>query len=107
MHYTAFCYARIYLDRVVNISWVLNVAQFQIWQVSEYAKVTQGSKYATKSEQDVNMLEYVWNCDNRQGSEYVLYYAQCDVTLPINEYLLRNRPIQNLVKDLRWATLEK
>ena len=43
-----FEYARTYLDRVLNISRVLNMpAGFRMWQVSEYATVTQGSKYAT------------------------------------------------------------
>ena len=35
------------LDGVLNISWVLNMAVFRIWQGSEYSRVTQGSKYAT------------------------------------------------------------
>ena len=39
-------YAGIWLDRVLNISWVLNMPGFWIWQGSEYAIVTQGSKYA-------------------------------------------------------------
>ena len=40
-------YARIDFVRVLNISWVLNMPGFWIWQGSEYARVTQGSKYAT------------------------------------------------------------
>ena len=40
-------YARICLDGVLNISWVINMLGFLIWQSFEYAKVTQGSKYAT------------------------------------------------------------
>ena len=46
-------------------------------QNSEYARVIQGFKYATKwlnmSEKDVNIPEYVWIFDNRQGSEYLSY----------------------------------
>ena len=37
-------YVRICLDRVLNISQVLNMPGFSIWQGSEYA-VTQGSTY--------------------------------------------------------------
>ena len=40
-------YARLCLDRVLNISWVLNTPGFWIWQGSEYTRVTLGSKYAT------------------------------------------------------------
>ena len=40
-------YARICLDRVLNISWVLNMPGLWIWQGSEYVRVTQGSKYVT------------------------------------------------------------
>ena len=42
----AFCRAlnvRIYLSRVLNISRVLNMPGFRIWEGSEYAKVTQKS----------------------------------------------------------------
>ena len=35
------------LGRVLNMSWVLNVPGFRIWQGSEYARVTKGSKYST------------------------------------------------------------
>ena len=63
------------LDRVLNISWILNMPGFSIWQGYEYARITQGSKYATVwlniSEQEVNMPEYVWMFDNRQDSEYL------------------------------------
>ena len=45
--------------------------------------------------------------DNRNDSEYVSYSTWHKVTLLINEYLLRDRPIQNLVEDLRWSALEK
>ena len=48
---------------VLNITWVLNIPGFWIWQDFEYTKVTQGFKYATiwlnKSESDVNMPEYL------------------------------------------------
>ena len=53
------------------------------------------------------MPEYVWIYDNRQDSEYVSYNTQSEVTLPVNEYLLRDRSIQDLVKDLRWSALER
>ena len=69
-------YAKICLDRVLNIPWVLNMPGFWIWKGSEYARVTQRSKYATKwlnmSEQDVNIPEYVWIFNHRESSEYVL-----------------------------------
>ena len=38
-----FEYTRICLDRVLNISWVLNMPGFWIRQGSEYARVTQNS----------------------------------------------------------------
>lgn len=37
-------YAKICLDRALNISWVLNLPGFQIWKGSECAKITQASK---------------------------------------------------------------
>ena len=40
-------YATICLDRVLNIFWVLNMPEFWIRQGSEYARSTQGYKYAT------------------------------------------------------------
>ena len=49
------------------------------------------------------MPEYVCMYDNRQGSEYVLYNTQREVTLQINDYLLTDGRIQNLVKDLRQS----
>ena len=39
-------YVRICFNRVLNIPWVLNMPGFWIWQCSEYANVTQSSKYA-------------------------------------------------------------
>ena len=47
------------------------------------------------------MYEYVRIYDNRQGAEYVSYNTQSEVTLQVNDYLSRDRRIQNLVKDLR------
>ena len=51
---------------------------------SEYAGVIQSSKYATiwlnMSEYEVNIAEYVWIYDNRQGSEYVSYNTYHKVT---------------------------
>ena len=48
---------------------------FWIWKGSEYARITQGSKYATiwpsMSEQNLNMPGYVRIFNNRQGSEYL------------------------------------
>ena len=56
-------YARICLDRVLNISWVLNMPGFWIWESSKYGRATQGgSKYATMW---LNMFvgrEYAWMC---------------------------------------------
>ena len=69
-------YARICLDRVLNISWVLNIRGFWIWQGSEYPKNTQGSKYATiwldMPEQEVNMPEYVEIYDGTLGCKMEL-----------------------------------
>ena len=48
--YTCSEYVRKCLDRVLNISWVLNMPGFWTWQGSESTRVTQGSKYATISE---------------------------------------------------------
>ena len=77
-----------------------------MWQGSEYGNVTQGSKYATillnMSGQDVidaNMPEHVRIQDNRQGSEYVSDNIQKEVTLQVNEHLLReaySEPIQKI-----------
>ena len=53
------------------------------------------------------MLEYVWIYVNGQGSEYISYNTQSEVTLQVNEYLLRDRRIQNPDKDLKWNALEK
>ena len=53
------------------------------------------------------MPVYVWIYNNRQGSEYISYNTYREVTLEVNEYLLRDRRIQNPVKDLRWSALEK
>ena len=53
-------------------------------------RITKGSKYATiwlnMSEQDVNMPEYVWIFNNRQGSEYVSCNTKCEITLKVTEY---------------------
>ena len=69
--------ARICLDRVLNISWVLNMLGSWKWQDSEHVRVTQGFKYVTiwlnMSELDLNMPEYVWIYDNIQGFKYVSY----------------------------------
>ena len=37
----------------------------------------------------LNMAEYVWIYDNKQGYEYVSYNTWCEVTLQV-EYLLRD-----------------
>ena len=37
-------YAKICLDRVLNIILVANMSEFWTWQGSEYARVAQGSK---------------------------------------------------------------
>ena len=68
---------------------VLNILVLWIWKCSEYARVTQSSKYTTILlnifEWDVNMLEYVWIYDNRHDFEF----------------LLKDECIQNPVNDLR------
>ena len=82
-----------------------------MWQGCEYARVTQGSKYAkiwlNMSEQDLNMPEYVGIYNNKQGSEYVSYDTQRKVTQQVNQYLLRDGRIQNPFKGIRQSALEK
>ena len=41
----------------------------------------------------VNMPEYFWIYDNKQGSEYVSDNTQREVTLEVHECLLRNTHI--------------
>ena len=88
-------YARICLYRVLNVSYVLNMPEFWVWQGSEYARVTQGSKYGwicpNRTWICLNMSEftgigrvlnmchkidsmYVW-----EGSEYVLDFKYLTV----------------------------
>ena len=50
-------YARICLERVLNISWVLNIPGFWIGQGSEYVRITQGATYDTTW---LNISEYAW-----------------------------------------------
>ena len=38
---------------------------------------------------------------------HTVHSHSCEVTLQVDEYLLRDRYIQNQVKDLRWSALEK
>ena len=59
------------------------------------------------SEKGISMSEYVWTYNNGQSCEYVSYNIYQEVTLQVNEYLLRDGRIQNPVRDLRWSTLEK
>ena len=42
-----------------------------------------------------------------QGSEYASYNTLREVTLQVDEYLLRDWCIQNLFKDLRQIAREK
>ena len=67
-------YARICLERILNISCVLNIPGFWIWKGSEYASITQGSKYATIW---LNMSEF---------SEYISCNTKCEVNLKVNEH---------------------
>ena len=53
------------------------------------------------------MPKYVLIYNNRQGSEYISYNTQREVTLQVNKCLLRDGRIQNPVKDLRQNALEK
>ena len=59
-------YARIYLDRALNTSRVLNMPGIAIWQGSKYTTI-----WLDMSELDVNMPAYVSIYDNRQVSENV------------------------------------
>ena len=47
------------------------------------------------------MPDYVQIYDNRQGSEYISQNTQREVIRQVNEYLLRDEPIQNAAKDRR------
>ena len=47
------------------------------------------------------MAEYVLIYNNKKDSEYLLYHTLCEVNLQVNEYLLRDKRIQNPFKDLR------
>ena len=42
-----------------------------------------------------------------KSSEYITYNTQREVTVKSNEYLLRNEPVVNPAKDLRYSALEK
>ena len=55
----------------------------------------------------LNMWQYAWICLNLRGSEYVSYNTKREVTLEVNENLLRERHIQKPVKYLGWSALEK
>ena len=43
----------------------------------------------------MNIPEYLSIYNNRQGSPYVSYNPEREVTLQVNEYLLTDRRIQN------------
>ena len=62
--------------RVLNMSLVLNMPGFWIYQSSEYARVTHGSKYAGIIPEYawicLNMPEYAWICLNLP--EWLLIY---------------------------------
>ena len=86
--------------------------EFWIKQGSEYARVTQGSKYARTwvyvSKKDVNMPEYIWIYVNIQSSEYGSFLNMLNtvdtalqVTLQVNEDLLRDEPIQNSAEGIK------
>ena len=53
------------------------------------------------------MPDYVSIYNNRQGSENLSYNTYREITLQVNEYLLRDKHIQNPTKDLRFSALEK
>ena len=55
----------------------------------------------------MNIPEYVWIFNNRQGFEYLSYNTYREVALQVVEYLLRDTRIQNPVKDLLSNALEK
>ena len=71
---------------------------FWIWQGSQYVRNTQGSKYATicLSISEFTMLDSFLNMS------YAIHSARS-----LTEYLLRNRRIQNPVRDLRWSAMGK
>ena len=100
------CSSSLYL--VLNTSWVLNMPGLSIRQSSEYVGVTHGSKYATvwlkMSEQNVNMPEYAWIFDSRQGSEYVY---TINSARSLHTLMSIYWEILNQVRDLRWSAFEK
>ena len=79
---------------------ILNMSEFWLWQVSDasYSRFWICYNMAEYVSILVNMPEYVWIYDNRQDSEYAPYSAWVEVTLKVNQYLLRDRHIQNPVK---------
>ena len=88
---------------------VFNILAFWIWKCSEYARVTQSSKYTTILlnifEWDVNMPEYVWIYNNRHDFEYASYKIWLEVILQVNKFSLKDECIQNPVNDLRHLWL--
>ena len=59
------------------------------------------------SEQNKTMPTYIQICGNSQSSGYDLYNTQHEVTVQVNEYLIREERIQNLANELRLSALEK
>ena len=100
-------YVRICFDRVLNISWVLNMAGFWIWNMQELHRARNMSQHSliclNRTWIYLNMSEFLI----LDGSEHSTYNARYEVTLQINEYLLRDTRSQNQDNDLRWSALEK
>ena len=51
--------------------------------------------------------DYVSIYDNKQGSENLSYNTYREMTLQVNEYVLQDKHISNLTKDIRFSALEK
>ena len=74
---------------------VLWIFHNMAWQSSEYIS---GSKYSSVLNMQglhrvLNMPQYVWIFDNRQGSEFVSCNTCCEDSLQVNGNLLRDRRI--------------
>ena len=111
-------------DRVLNmpaLRSVLNVPKYalaEFWILS-WSQICQNSEHGRvlnmqELHRVLNMSQYVWICLKRPWislnmSEYAIMGRVLNMYQTIHSVrcLLRNRRIQNTVKNLRWSALEK
>ena len=111
-------------DRVLNmraLRSVLNVPKYalaEFWILS-WSQICQNSEHGRvlnmqELHRVLNMSQYVWICLKRPWislnmSEYAIMGRVLNMyqTIHSARCLLRNRRIQNTVKNLRWSALEK